>query len=1357
MTRKNLLCRVMMVLAFVCPMLAQYATAALPEAGKVYQFINSSYSTALTGNGPTSSVVGSTPDASDYAQLWLVQKGKSSGTFYLQNLNTAMYLTSSRNFSSPWKVVTTPTNDTDMTIDDKGSYVTVRCSADTYQCMHLDASNVLVSWTGDATASQWTIKAVSMTQEQIDAALEAAKSNSSVAEDVTAIQTALDAIFKDKACTELQTKYASMSATQLAADANYKALPEALQKMVTKVQSDNWAETDATSGKDWDSTHAKKFRVQSYEPYSRGSEAAEMVGIQAYTNMNNPTGIVTRNRQALYVMVNNAPKTGATLTINGAVGSGMYNDWSAGVELKEGLNIIPIWEDGAAQYIYYTVDTYNNGKRSHKLTDFDDIKIHIEGGALNGFYNYLGDDLYTPDTNEDWLYYRERATHPMFDLVGQYVILHFFLDQVMTKVDGGYLTDGLKQVLAPGKNFDLKKIMTAWDDFCFAERLLIGLQPKEDILSDRAKGYFAPFEPSDVAPDDFYLYFNNRMMGITMQGDLFMNATSWRTAYNPSTMSTILLDLPNDSGSLWGPAHEYGHMNQAPMKFAGTTEISNNIFSNVAIFYQGITTSRADYPSVQRDIFNRNKTYLEHGTWGTTRMFWQLFLYYHVQGHNKKFYPTLYELLRQNPRQQSYYLNPRYDMLHFAKMCCQAAGEDLTEFFEAWGFFVPLKDYAIDDYSQFIANLTLADIEAVKGEIAAMNLPANHAMLFIDDRPGSDRKTHSEFDKTKCGKLGGLKDFAANTKPDGKHIYTIAGTTITVSGGEGGVGFLGHDASGKLITFANDLSWTLNNDAAAKLATGQGKLYAVAADGTLTEVPNAIHAGTAAQKANVANSMLQAVKSLIDFADPTMTKVGWYRADRLTDLISAYDQAKEIASSDPEKAYDLLVAEYYKVLVNEFAKISVRAGNSYRMINRRYTDKALVAGLNNAVSRTPDASNDIHKWLFEDAGDGAYYLYNVKQGKYLQDVKRSQVVEMGTEPVQKYTMVETAPGYYAFAAAGNESYCLHIDQSSNVVGWSSNEEPSQWQVVLAEVDEVNAAKERLEELVANTNDLLDRAGTVEVNESKITLGQSNMWSNARCRETTYGDQFKNWNVLFDNNTSTFFHSDYSAYGSTDGLDHYLQVDLGAGNEQSVISFTYTTRGDGQVHAPTSITVYASNDGVNTQDKITDWTEITTISTDLPVSANTVYTSAPINAGKPYRHYRFMVTANSSGSMAQGHPYFVMSEFGMSKAEIIATPSTSWPAVTEEMLINAYTAKSSAESVLNSSNSTVDDVDSAYDVLEPAYLALLNAMDPTSIKDIIDTTVGTAADDAIYDLTGRRVNSITRPGIYIVGGRKLLVK
>lgn len=1335
-------------ISFLLPPVSSYASQ--PQAGKVYRLINGMYSTALTGNGPTASVTCSAV-SDDYSQLWLVSSGATAGTLNLRNLNTGMYLSSSRGFSSPWKVTATPTaGNCDLIFTAINDKYSVRYHGDTYQCLHCDGQGIAVCWTADTESSRWTPEEVSMTQAQIDAALNSAQSNNVTDENVKQWQTALDAIFADKACTKLNSKYAAMSTSSLNADASYRALPDALRQMVTKVKGGDWSETDPVNNNKWDSAHALKLRVQNYEPYSRGSEAASMLGIQAYTNMNNPTGILGQKRQTLYVMVDKAPAEGSTLYINGAIGSGMFNEWNSGTPLKEGLNVITQWDDKSAQYIYYTVNTYdpNSRRRLNKLTDFEDIKIHIEGGSLNGIFDPKGDALYTPDTNEDWLYYRERATHDMFDLVGQYTILHFFFDKVMTKATGGYLTDGLKQILAPDKKFDLPAIMTAWDDFCFAERLLLGAQSADDIKSARAKGYFEPFNDNDVCPNDLHLYFNNRMMGITMQGDLFMNATSWRTAYNPSTMSTILLDLPNDSGALWGPAHEYGHMNQAPMKFAGTTEISNNVFSNVAIFYQGITTSRADYPSSQRSIFNKGLTYLEHGTWGTTRMFWQLFLYYHVQGHNRKFYPTLYELLRQNPLQQSYELNSRYDMLHFAKMCCLAAGEDLTDFFTAWGFFIPLKDYFIDDYSQFNANLTQADINLVKAEIADYKLPKSRAILFIDDRPGSDRKTHSEFDKNLCGRLGGLKDFKAGTTPDGKHLFNLNGTDIEVTGGTGGVGFLALDnATDELLTFANDYSWEMTGQAAASLATGSATLYAVAADGKLTKVPNAVNAGTAEQKKAAVDAILDACRKLIGKQDQTMTKVGWYRGDKLTTLSALCEQATEIAASDPEKAYNLVAGEYYRLILDPFARVSYMAGNSYRIVNRQYGSRALSANGDKTASQAINFNNKTQSWTLEDAGNNQYYLRNASTGQYIQAVNRSTAVNLGSTQVP-FTIVEIEPGYYAFASEGDKSKCLHIDQQDNVVGWSDSEAPSQWVMLLTESDERNDALYKLRELVSMTESLLEQAGTVEFSDSPIKLGASNMKTNAYCR-VNGADQFNRWDVLFDGKTNTYFHSDYSPKGSDDGLDHWLQVDLGEGNELNSISFSYTTRATDPAHAPQNIKVFSSNDGEQ-------WATIATIISGLPSSTNTVYKSDPMQAVEPSRYFRFMVTATYSNQLSQdGHPYFVMSEFSLNKTELTCTTSPKYPNVTDRILLNAYTSAKAGATVADDESASTSDLAEAYSALMLDYKALADAMDLTGLDE---TTVADNEGPAIiHDLYGRRISQITTPGIYIINGRKMLIR
>ena len=173
------------------------------------------------------------------------------------------------------------------------------------------------------------------------------------------------------------------------------------------------------------------------------------------------------------------------------------------------------------------------------------------------------------------------------------------------------------------------------------------------------------------------------------------------------------------------------------------------------------------------------------------------------------------------------------------------------------------------------------------------------------------------------------------------------------------------------------------------------------------------------------------------------------------------------------------------------------------------------------------------------------------------------------------------------------------------------------------------------------------ATTSNIIETRIDL-TNKLYTNAPCTNTLYGDQFTSWDVLLDNNPSTFFHSEYGNKQTPDLLDHYIRVDMGEGNAVSTFKFTYTTRFDqgGNVMgvSPKTIVVEGSNvaDG--------SYTEITTL-TDLSREGSYQYISDELGSeSTPYRYIRFRVTANYSGQSDNGHPYFAISELGMWKIE-----------------------------------------------------------------------------------------------------------
>lgn len=196
----------------------------------------------------------------------------------------------------------------------------------------------------------------------------------------------------------------------------------------------------------------------------------------------------------------------------------------------------------------------------------------------------------------------------------------------------------------------------------------------------------------------------------------------------------------------------------------------------------------------------------------------------------------------------------------------------------------------------------------------------------------------------------------------------------------------------------------------------------------------------------------------------------------------------------------------------------------------------------------------------------------------------------------------------------------------------------------------------------NNNESLEKiVYTSIINESNAS---SMLYTNAPCTNTSYGDEFENWDVLFDDNTITTFHSEYGSNCETiDGLDHYLRVDMGEGNSIDRFRFSYSTRNNvenNNNYSPKVIIVEGSNSANDS------YTEITTL-TNLPGAKNTRYTSNELGNGTAYRYIRFRVTETHSNHKDYGHPYFVIAEFGMSKrASISMEVPTTMPA--EDMVV-----------------------------------------------------------------------------------------
>ena len=1379
---------------------AAFAKAGVLKPNAVYRFTNYSTGSCMTVNNAGNGAQVLAKNENDRKQLWYVTENQAGTGYYLRNVSTGGYLCSSRATSAQWPVKNTSQIDDEVMLitfladntKNPGAGTLYNFKAlthtGTYVYAHHQANgNMLVCWM-NSDPSFWHIDEVPMTQSELDDILSRFENLTDEIAKNDVYQGHLQALFADNACTRLRDGIGDIESNE-----HFTALPVGLKNMVRKVASGDWAETNGQwvsdhSAESWDENtdnwndkYARKYRVQYYEPYSEGSTAASMAGIQAYTNMNNPTGVIGDADRLLYVMVEDPVPDGATLYIGGCPDDQMYNTVTAGTALHQGLNTILCSNNNTHFYIYYTVNTVSsqtqNGRsrylpvQGRELSRYKPIKIHIEGGRLNGFFNYIGDDAsilsadpdfsYTPDQDADYRYTVARASHIMYDLLGKYIILHLHLNDTPSKPNTTPLYKGVRSSLDrdgnPGTDYhyDPAEILPYWDNMCFSERILMGIQSDADIADPVNNDMYTTIV-NDVSPVSEYItdpgfhysdYFNNRMMGISQQGDLFMNATSWRSAYNVSTISAILNLFPE--GNIWGPAHEYGHINQPPMNIAGTTEVSNNIFSNVATYYapKG-TTSRCDYPEKQLEHFLNGDTYLLNQTWGTTRMYWQLWIYYHATKHNTKFYPRLYELLRRYPISKTTVSsgthNPKNDMLHFAKMCCVAAGEDLTNFFTAWGFFFPFE-MDIDDYSQYHAVLTQEDIDAVKAEIKSYGFEVNNAIITIDDRVDNPRKSHSEFDKTKCGDLGGLQAYLDNAVPSGDYGYKVDGNTVTVSKGDNaqeGVGFLIFDEDGNLVAFSNSYSFDVTPEIAAALQDGTLTVQAVWADNTTAvDVVNTAREGSVAEKIEMLQQISQKFSQITAMVDPSRTKVGYYYPEACADLISRNEDVarmlKELETNSNAYTSESLTETYFDMVsaLQDFqndktAKIPVMDGCTYMMLNKQYPTHLLT------FSTTTDASGTKtncasgtktegvvptygQQWILEKVpdADGMYYIRNVDTGLYIgYTPQNSTTIPMTVNPEQTYSLVEKSQGLFALAMNGNTSTCIHHASGGSIVRWSDTD-PSQWTITMIKDKEFMDARAELDRLIQQAAKRLEKAGTVtptppytvdfKSHESEMVLNttESLIYTNNLPINPDYDKYtFTSWNCLFDNDPATYFFSRHDGTGTVDKTYPYLRFKAPGENETFThVKFSYTTTtktnlvNDSKDKNPKQFIIEASSNG-------TTWSTVFTENA-APTGQGIIYTTPEFNVPKGTKYLRFAVIKNQGGyyytrdNVVQ-HVLVVGDVNIFNRTDdVICQPYNSYPHVAPEDMSKVYNALMDARAKYAAPASTTDDLITHLDITD----------------------------------------------------------
>ena len=601
-----------------------------------------------------------------------------------------------------------------------------------------------------------------------------------------------DKYFEDAACTRLKADYRTMSDKQLETAMEKDGMPAFMTAIALKIKNDKWA------------AYEKEFRIHSYKAYSDAAYWNKRLRSSGGSYMGNPTGIYCNSDEPLYVFVDSDIPADATLYIAGCQGKDVIWKKENGTPLAKGLNIVKGTKD-ALYYVIYTADTRSQTK---KLSEWPEMKIHIEGGIVNGYYDLAHKN------DKEYQALLSAATHKHFTVKGGNSLFNF-------------KTESYKKVWPES----IDRSICWFDSITIWQQELMGYC--ESVAT--GKRNHAPYNLNGgeaITPS----YYNNPNFAI--EGNAadagYANSTPYRTSYNSEECIYNSFHVDHFNMDEWCVGHECGHNNQGTINLEGGTEVSNNIFSNLGRFLFGRSISKGSPLSFTMTEYAARTPYYVRTVDSQLRMYYQLYLYYHQAQKNTSFYPELFKALREDPL--DIWGDSYNSSLKFVRKVCEIAQEDLTEFFTVWGFFEPFDNMFIEDYGPHRMTVKQEDIDRTLAEISKYP-NKNRTILFIEDRvkplPTNDifstpglKRIDSE-NAGQFGHVGQFSDYFPGASEPSKYTYINSDSLYSMSG-TGGVGFMMLDKNGKLVYAANAKNFCIPGSVGKDFT-----IYSIDADGTL--------------------------------------------------------------------------------------------------------------------------------------------------------------------------------------------------------------------------------------------------------------------------------------------------------------------------------------------------------------------------------------------------------------------------------------------------------------------------------------------------------------------------------------------
>ena len=456
-----------------------------------------------------------------------------------------------------------------------------------------------------------------------------------------------------------------------------------------------------------------KYRAAYYEPYPHPDLDAAKFRTTGYTLFDNITGMYFEAGEHV-VFVDETYDVPVSIDVIDY----MVKDHGDNYILYKGLNKLTVKNKGLVYVRYHTENP-----------DAKPIRINFPTALVNGYYDII------EDPEADVRTMLENARSELFDMRGARAIYTFPVKEYQTYCGN------------TKKAFD---IMQQADSIIYLQEEFQG-HHKYQTGGHR-----------------------NRMLYVACPEKAFMYASGYHTGYSIHEMHggaamRTMLDPWQLRWNAWGPYHEVGHKNQLPgFNWAGMGEVSNNICSMYCVMkFRG--WSQSDYVFVEgREYVRENdvvvRTYNDRyeAAWGEIANkgenpkvyslqsdpfyklvpIWQLYLYNTKVMGREDFFPDMYHIMRtSNTIPEEYGAR----QVHFAKVCCDVAKEDLTEFFETWGFFT-ICDEIIDDYGNKRLTVTEEMVNEVKEHAAQYPKPekkniwliSNYNLQKFIDGDGSD-------------------------------------------------------------------------------------------------------------------------------------------------------------------------------------------------------------------------------------------------------------------------------------------------------------------------------------------------------------------------------------------------------------------------------------------------------------------------------------------------------------------------------------------------------------------------------------------------------------------------------------------